>query len=59
MLFINNPQAAKAILEGRRHDEGQRAITSTTDTTRTSPSGQSSPGIRASRARVAPLLATN
>ncbi len=24
MLFFNNPQAAKAILEGRRHDDGQR-----------------------------------
>ncbi len=59
MLFINNPQAAEAILEGRRHDEGQRIAISTTDTTRTHRPGQSSPGIRASRARVSPQLATN
>ncbi len=32
MLFINNPQAAKAILEGRRYDHGQR-IASVTDLT--------------------------
>jgi hypothetical protein len=24
MLYINNPQAAEAILEGRRHSDGQR-----------------------------------
>ena len=24
MLYINNPQAARAILEGRRHIDGQR-----------------------------------
>ena len=24
MLYINNPQAANAILEGRRHIDGQR-----------------------------------
>ena len=32
MLFINNPQAAKAIIEGRRYDDGQRNA-SVTDTT--------------------------
>ena len=30
MLLMNNPQAAKAILDGRRHDNGLR-IASVTD----------------------------
>lgn len=57
MLFINNPQAANAILEGRRHAEGQRITTAKVP--QTSGGDRPTRDFRKSRRHLAPLVATS
>lgn len=58
MLFINNPQAAKAIIEGRRYDDGLRT-TQPTNPVPSEDTGRPSPKRQVLAPRLSSLLSTN
>jgi len=55
MLFINNPQATKAIIEGRRYDDGLRT-THPTSHVRFEDTSQPSPETQVLAPRLSALL---
>lgn len=58
MLYINNPQAAKAILEGRRHDDGQ-FMASDPDLSPADEAAQPTPERQVLLPRLSALFSTN
>jgi hypothetical protein len=58
MLFMNNPEAFKAITEGRRQDNGQH-ISTIVDVTRTTATTRPSSKTQSPHRRLSPLVAAN
>ena len=58
MLYMNNPEAFKAIIEGRRQDNGQHIATAV-DVTRTTETNRPSSKTQSPHRRLSPLVASN